>query len=93
MEYNESPLLLLVNCEMASEMRDLPVYVYETVLHIVEDLPVMAFARVPYRIESEEVCLCVMLGVFHLIHCHCRMGVCNPQTSLQLAFYCIQRIF
>lgn len=64
MEYNESPLLLLVNCEMASEMRDLPVYVYETVLHIVEDLPVMAFARVPYRIESEEVCLCVMLGSF-----------------------------
>eukprot|EP00668_Euglena_longa_P004421 GGOE01005177.1.p2 GENE.GGOE01005177.1~~GGOE01005177.1.p2 ORF type:complete len:307 (-),score=43.22 GGOE01005177.1:198-1118(-) len=54
MEYNESPLLLLVNCEMASEMRDLPVYVYETVLHIVEDLPVMAFARIPYRIESEE---------------------------------------
>ena len=55
MEYNESPLLLLVNCEPTAETRDLPVYVYETVLQIIDEMPVTSFAKIPYRIESEEV--------------------------------------
>jgi COP9 signalosome complex subunit 6 len=65
MEYTESPLLLLVNCEPNTETRDLPVYIYETVFHIVDDAPVTSFARVPYRIESEES---ERISVDHITH-------------------------
>lgn len=65
MEYNESPLLLLVNCEPTPDTRDLPVYVYETVLHIVDEMPVTSFAKVAYRIESEES---ERISVDHITH-------------------------
>jgi|UniRef100_A0A7S4G725 COP9 signalosome complex subunit 6 len=65
MEYNESPLLLLVNCEPTAETRDLPVYVYETVLQIIDEMPVTSFAKIPYRIESEES---ERISVDHITH-------------------------
>ncbi|KAJ1557237.1 COP9 signalosome complex subunit 6 [Cladochytrium tenue] len=55
-EYNESPLLLLLNPAVPSASRDLPVEVFEPVVDIVEGRPgpQTAFLALQYKIETGE---------------------------------------
>eukprot|EP00906_Rhabdomonas_costata_P011520 RCo016419 len=77
MEYNESPLLLLVNCEPTALIRDLPAFMFETVFHIVDETPVTSFAKIPYRIESEES---ERISVDHITHL--QPGVTGESSTL-----------
>jgi len=55
MAFNESPLLLVVNCEPGSGTRSLQAFVYETVVEVSQATGVTyRFQRVGYNIESEE---------------------------------------
>ena len=62
-ELNESPLVLIMSEEAAREPNQaasrpkkqvLPITVYETVMHIVNDQPVQTFVEVPVRVETTE---------------------------------------
>eukprot|EP01104_Vermistella_antarctica_P020537 TRINITY_DN8822_c0_g1_i1.p1 TRINITY_DN8822_c0_g1~~TRINITY_DN8822_c0_g1_i1.p1 ORF type:complete len:351 (-),score=78.01 TRINITY_DN8822_c0_g1_i1:78-1130(-) len=56
MELNESPLFLLLD-PMAAEVtqtRELPISLYESEMHIIEDKPTLVFSRIPYKIETGE---------------------------------------
>lgn len=63
LKYNESPLLLLVDCEPSSVVRDLPAFIYETSVHIGDERTL--FTKIPYRIESEES---ERISVDHITH-------------------------
>jgi COP9 signalosome complex subunit 6 len=55
MQFNESPLLLVVDCEPGKDARSLGAYVYETSVEVTKDSGVSySFQRVGYNIESEE---------------------------------------
>jgi len=52
MTYNESPLFLLLDPLAIS--KELPITIYESELHIINDVPVMMFAKTQYKIETGE---------------------------------------
>eukprot|EP00741_Cyanophora_paradoxa_P019766 tig00021168_g19077.t1 len=54
MEVNESPLYLMVDPFVKPSSKDLPVYVYESELHVINDIPKTIFVRVPFKIETLE---------------------------------------
>jgi len=55
-DLNESPLFLQLDPTAASktEQRDLPVTIFESELHMVQDKPTMLFVKAPYKIETGE---------------------------------------
>jgi len=56
MELNESPLYLLLDpsaCTRADQ-KELPVTIFESELHVIEDRPTMLFGKAPYKIETQE---------------------------------------
>ena len=54
LEINESPIYLVLDAAAAfqSTTRDLPITVFESELHVVQDQPTMLFVKVPYRIQT-----------------------------------------
>jgi len=53
-EFNENPLYLQLNTQITSAMRELPIFIYESELRILDDSPTHLFVRVPYKIETGE---------------------------------------
>jgi len=56
MEFNENPLFLQVDPTAASkvEQRELPVTIFESELHMIQEKPTMLFVKAPYKIETQE---------------------------------------
>jgi len=56
MEVNESPLYLLMDAPacLKPTTKDLPITVFESELHMVDDTPTLLFVRIPYKIETGE---------------------------------------
>lgn len=64
-EFNESPLYLLLDPIAATKSKDLPITIYESELHIVDDIPKIAFVGVAYKIETGEA---ERIAVDHIAH-------------------------
>jgi COP9 signalosome complex subunit 6 len=56
MEVNESPLYLLMDAVacLKPSTKDLPITVFESELHMVDDKPTTLFVKIPYKIETGE---------------------------------------
>jgi len=56
MEMNESPIYLLFDTSACANpaTRELPLSIYESELHIVNEQPTLLFVKVPYKIETGE---------------------------------------
>lgn len=56
MEFNESPLFLVMDPSMQSgnEKKKLPVYLYESELHVMNGVPKMLFVQIAFKIETSE---------------------------------------
>jgi len=56
MEINESPLYLLMDAPacLKPATKDLPITIFESELHMVEDNPTLLFVKIPYKIETGE---------------------------------------
>jgi len=65
MTYNESPLFLLLDPLAASTSKELPITIFESELHIINDSPTMMFAKTPYKIETGEA---ERIAVDHIAH-------------------------
>jgi COP9 signalosome complex subunit 6 len=65
LEINESPIYLLLDSVAAysAATRDLPLTIFESELHVIEDKPTMLFVKVPYRIQTGEA---ERIGVDHV---------------------------
>jgi len=65
LEINESPIYLLLDAVAAytATTRDLPITIFESELHVIDDKPTMLFAKVPYRIQTGEA---ERIGVDHV---------------------------
>jgi COP9 signalosome complex subunit 6 len=65
LETNESPIYLVLDAAaaFASTTRDLPISIFESELHVVQDQPTMLFVKVPYRIQTGEA---ERIGVDHV---------------------------
>jgi len=55
-EVNESPLYLLMDTIACLKpgTKDLPITVFESELHMVDDTPTLLFVKIPYKIETGE---------------------------------------
>jgi len=53
-EFNESPLFLLLDTVACVSAKELPIFIYETELHVVKDTPTLLFVKVPYKIETGD---------------------------------------
>jgi len=55
-EFNESPLYLTLDTIAASRQttKELPISIYESELHMIEEKPTNLFVKVPYKIETGE---------------------------------------
>lgn len=65
MEFNENPIFLLLDVAAAQTARELPITIYESELHIINDEPTLLFAKTAYRIETEES---ERIAVDHVAH-------------------------
>jgi len=56
MELNESPLFLQLDPSAASKIdqRELPLTIFESELHMIQEKPTMLFVKAPYKIETGE---------------------------------------
>ncbi|KAM9944412.1 hypothetical protein ACTFIW_010553 [Dictyostelium discoideum] len=61
-EHNESPLYLMLDTD-SPKSKDLPVIIYESELHIVNDEPTTIFVKTPYKIQTGEA---ERIGVNHI---------------------------
>ena len=50
MEMNESPVLMMMQSDIDPLQKDLPVFLYETEVHLIEDVPSFIFVRTAYSI-------------------------------------------
>jgi len=53
-QYNESPLLLILDPDTKPGNQNLPIVLWETTVKVVDDKPKIGFTRVPYTIETTE---------------------------------------
>jgi len=53
-QFNESPLLLILDPDTKPGNQNLPIILLETIVKVVEDKPRVCFTRVPYTIETTE---------------------------------------
>jgi len=55
-EFNESPLYMILDAVACGRKttKELPITVYESELHMIEDKPTSLFVKVPYKIETGE---------------------------------------
>jgi COP9 signalosome complex subunit 6 len=65
LEVNESPIFLIMDvaAAYASTTRDLPITMFESELHVIQDQPTLLFVKVPYRIQTGEA---ERIGVDHV---------------------------
>jgi len=65
LEINESPIYLLLDSVAAysATTKDLPITIFESELHVIEDKPTTLFVKVPYRIQTGEA---ERIGVDHV---------------------------
>eukprot|EP01132_Coremiostelium_polycephalum_P007475 gene7475-9185_t len=65
LELNESPLYLMLDTQAAftQTVKDLPIVIYESELHIVNDQPTTLFVKAPYKIQTGES---ERIGVNHI---------------------------
>lgn len=65
LEVNESPIYLVLDsvAAYAATTRDLPISIYESELHVIQDKPTTFFVKVPYRIQTGEA---ERIGVDHV---------------------------
>eukprot|EP00026_Physarum_polycephalum_P011878 Phypoly_transcript_12126.p1 GENE.Phypoly_transcript_12126~~Phypoly_transcript_12126.p1 ORF type:complete len:283 (+),score=52.41 Phypoly_transcript_12126:62-910(+) len=65
LEINESPIYLALDAAAAFQQatKDLPITIFESELHVVQDQPTMLFVKVPYRIQTGEA---ERIGVDHV---------------------------
>lgn len=54
MEYNESPVMLLLNTRIDLTRKDLPITLYETEMHVVDGCPVHQFVQSEYTVETSD---------------------------------------
>jgi COP9 signalosome complex subunit 6 len=54
MEVNESPIFLRLDPSKDASQKDLPVYLYESELHVLEGVPSFIFVQAKYTIETSE---------------------------------------
>jgi hypothetical protein len=64
MEYNESPLFLLLDPLSSADKRELPIVVYETELKVIKDEPTLRYRKIYYY-----YCISTLLRI--LIHDRC----------------------
>ncbi|KAK7239607.1 alpha,alpha-trehalase [Aureococcus anophagefferens] len=50
--YNESPLCLMMDPEPSAESKDLPITILEAEVQVVDDVPTMLFATLPFTLET-----------------------------------------
>ncbi|EKX46689.1 hypothetical protein GUITHDRAFT_70458 [Guillardia theta CCMP2712] len=50
----ENPLYLILDTSEGAGIRDLPVHILESEVHIIDDVPALTFARSTYHLETEE---------------------------------------
>mmetsp|Transcript_20652 Transcript_20652/g.25044 ORF Transcript_20652/g.25044 Transcript_20652/m.25044 type:complete len:170 (-) Transcript_20652:11-520(-) len=53
-EVNESPLFLMFDPNVSAGTKELPVSLYESVLHMINEVPTMIFVLIDYKIETAE---------------------------------------
>jgi len=65
LEINESPIYLALDAAAAflASTRDLPITIFESEIHVVQDQPTMLFVKVPYRLQTGEA---ERIGVDHV---------------------------
>ena len=54
MEMNESPVFLMMHPTIDPMQKDLPVFLYETEVHLIDDIPSFIFVRAAYSIAVSE---------------------------------------
>jgi len=64
-EYNESPLYLLLDTVVSATMKDLPMKVFESEVHMINDEPTKVFVKTPVKIETVEA---ERISVDHIAH-------------------------
>jgi len=65
LEFNESPLYLVLNPHVSPTAKELPITIYESELHVINDKPTMMFAKTSYKIETMEA---ERISVDHVAH-------------------------
>lgn len=79
--YNESPLFLQLDPTINPTQRDLPVYIYDSEVHIVKDQPLLLFSKTPYKIETGEA---ERISVDHVAHLLSGSGAEGSQLQAHL---------
>lgn len=65
MEFNENPLYVVCGTAISAMIKELPVFVFESVINIANDAVQLSFASVNYKIQSEES---ERISVDHVAH-------------------------
>eukprot|EP00897_Mesotaenium_endlicherianum_P004806 jgi/Mesen1/4353/ME000022S03643 len=65
MEFNESPIYLLLNPAVNLAGKDLPITIYENELHVIDGNPSLIFVKANYTIETVEA---ERISVDHVAH-------------------------
>eukprot|EP00891_Asterochloris_glomerata_P005404 jgi/Astpho2/5404/e_gw1.00076.27.1_t len=78
MELNESPVLLLFNTRIDALRKDLPILLYESELHVVDERPTFIFVQSRFSIETSEA---ERIGVNQVAKVH---PTGNPSGTEQL---------
>jgi len=83
LEINESPIFLLLDpvAAYSAATRDLPITIFESELHVIEDTPTLLFVKVPYRIQTGEA---ERIGVDHVARVTPSGGAENSQLASHL---------
>ncbi|DBA83566.1 TPA: hypothetical protein ACH3X2_006482 [Trebouxia sp. C0005] len=79
MELNESPVFLLFHTQQNVVRKDLPVSLYESELHVVDDRPSFIFVQAKFTVETSEA---ERIGVNQVAKVH---ATGNPTGTDQLA--------
>jgi len=82
LQFNESPLYLLLDPIASSISRELPLTMFESELRIIDDEPTTLFSKVSYKIEPE---VAERIAVDHVAHTSVAGTAEGSQLSLQLA--------
>ncbi|XP_073029624.1 COP9 signalosome complex subunit 6a-like [Primulina eburnea] len=65
MDINESPVYVLINPSINPAQKDLPVTIFESELHVIDNIPQLIFVRSSYTIETVEA---ERISVDHVAH-------------------------
>jgi len=55
-EFNESPLFLILDAVACTRKttKEIPIFIYESEMHMIDDKPINLFVRVPFKIETGD---------------------------------------